>query len=86
MRQFQKRPYKADCVQWTGDNFDEVKDMMKAHDVSLFGGRFIMIRHNVGISTLDIGHWVVRGENGYVKAYADEVFRVKYMEAECHPA
>lgn len=78
MRQFQKRPYKADCIQWTGDNFDEIAIMMVAHDVSRYGDRYVMIRHKTGISTLDIGGWVVRGENGYVKTYSDRVFKIKY--------
>ena len=71
-----KRAYKADAIQWDGTNTEVVFDAYPGAE--LFGSRHIMVRHAEGISTLNIGDWVVRGENGEVKSYSDDVFKVKY--------
>ena len=57
-----KRAYKADAIQWDGTNTEVVFDAYPGAE--LFGSRHIMVRHAEGISTLNIGDWVVRGENG----------------------
>jgi hypothetical protein len=71
----QKRPYRAKCLQWDGTNaaaLDDVLQHLTEH------GSELLIRHHGMIETLRVGDWVVTGENGEVKCYTDEVFRVKY--------
>lgn len=73
----QKRAYCAECVQWDGMNTSEVLGLFE--DATTWK-EYLMIRYGDGIATLQIGWWVVTGENGVVKCYSDEVFRVKYEE------
>jgi hypothetical protein len=74
---YQKRPYKAECIQWDGLNGQEICAMFD--DAVLYGSDAIMIRHQAGVSTVRLGGWVVRGENGMVKTYSDHDFTVKYI-------
>lgn len=70
--------YLAEAVQWTGDNTEEVLDLLP--DASIYGPGHIMVRHKEGISTLSRGAWLVTGENGEVKTYKDKIFHTKYEE------
>lgn len=75
-----KHPYHAKCVQWNSNNTDELMALLDgATLVNHSDGRqYIMIRHEQGIDMLEIGSWVVRGENNQVKVYDDKTFHVKY--------
>lgn len=85
----QKRPYMATCIQWNGNNVEDVKEMLEhtprttvehrgvylvLRTVELNAEGFDMLR----ISTLFHGDWVVQGENRKVKVYTDAVFWEKY--------
>ena len=73
-----KRAYHAECVQWIGDNPGEVLRLMQwPDDVEIVNGH-IMVRTEEDLVCVPPGYWVVKGENGAIKCYPDEVFRVKY--------
>lgn len=38
----------------------------------------LMVRYHGGIKTMKKGDWAVKGEDGKVKIYSDEVFKIKY--------
>lgn len=79
MYNYQKKPYKAQAVQWSGTNTEEVVRMLKVE--SRLHDKYLMLKHNNGdFSTLEVGHWVVRGENGEVKTYDNAIFCTKYTE------
>jgi hypothetical protein len=61
-------------------NTQVVIDILLASGVeaSRYGPDHIMVRHGNRIDTLVVGSWVVRGENGAIKCYSDEQFKVKY--------
>lgn len=71
----QKKAYKALAVQWDGTNMEDIAALVP--NARLFRGS-LMLRHETGIDTLNAGDWAVRGENGTVKTYDDETFRIKY--------
>lgn len=75
-----KRPYQADAIQWHGLNFREVSGMLESCGciANLYGTDMVMIRSELGINTLRLGDWVVRGENNQVKTYTDSIFHIKY--------
>ena len=73
----QKRPYLAHAIQWDGNNFEDVAALLPNSEV--YRG-CLMIRHESGIWCMSHGDWAVKGMNGQVKVYSDEVFRVKYEE------
>lgn len=74
----QKKPYQAECLQWDGNNVNEIRRLSIA-EITQHGASYLVIRHENTLSTLSPGWWVVKGENGQVKCYSDEVFRVKYQ-------
>lgn len=79
-----KRPYTATAIQWGGENFDQVCDMLESIDCTadLYGVDKVMIRSNIGIETLNLGDWVVQGENLNVKTYTDQEFQTKYEQID----
>ncbi len=80
---YQKRAYKAEALQWSGSNFDEIAELFPTAEE--YGNEYVIIRHQYGISTLQRGSWIVTGENGEVKAYKDAMFKIKYEELVCNP-
>ncbi len=72
----QKRAYKARSIQWDGTNTEEVLDVFP--NARLHGSNHLMVRHAEGVSTLELGAYIVIGENGEVKAYTEETYHVKY--------
>lgn len=82
----QKRPYKAKCTQYTGDNRAEIIALLS--DSNTFATKYsedcIMVRFNKAppggrsIETLTPGWWIVIGENLVTKCYDDATFRLKY--------
>lgn len=85
-----KRPYHATCVQWTGDNFEQVKAMfgdsfgtLEPYCPRSIGvvSKVVFIRFEPGECTvMRPFDWAVKGENGDVKIYSDDIFHVKYEE------
>ena len=88
----EKRPYHAHCVQYHGintdDNAQEVIDILTDKDTyaTRYGNGALLVRFSKplpgrrSIETLVAGWWVVVGENGVVKCYDDNTFRLKYQE------
>lgn len=73
---YQKRPYRALCAQWKGDNAAEIIVMLdNAH---VFRDEFIVVRQPGRIHTLRLGDWVLKGEDGTARFYTNENFRIKY--------
>ena len=79
---FQKRPYRAVCVQWNGNNAAEIFKLLEntklINSVEVFREEFIFIRYAGGTHTLKRSDWVIKGEDGVARIYTDEVFQIKY--------
>jgi len=79
---FQKHPYRAKCVQWTGNNASEVLALLATipsiDSATLYRSKFIMVRHSEGINTLSIDCWAIRGEDGEARFYSDKKFPITY--------
>lgn len=80
-----KRSYHAFATQFTGTNSEEILGILKHPNIDCeVRPDCIMIRIEYpeknfrSIDTLFVGWWVVVGENGAVKFYDDETYRIKY--------
>ena len=71
------RQYRATALQWNGDNSAEIIELLG--DATMYG-EHIMWRHEIGISTLKKGDWVLVKENGDKRIYTDEFLQKKYLE------
>lgn len=74
---YEKVPYYAFARQWDGRNTPEIVNIL-GDKVQVHDSKHLVVRYGNDIYTLTLGWWVVRGENGKVKCYADDVFRTKY--------
>jgi hypothetical protein len=74
----QKTPYLAEAIQWDGHNSAQVITLINA-DVRETEGKYLMVRAANDIFTMVPGWWAVKGENGIVKCYSNDVFNVKYQ-------
>lgn len=79
MKQYRKRSYLAEGMQLSLGNQAEVLALL-GEDACPYGLNCIVVRGDKGISTVHLGDFVVRGENGVVKSYAPASFFAKYEE------
>lgn len=78
-----KRAYHAAAMQWRGTNTSEIAHFFPPRVEVIPYGDALLIRFAPGeISTMKVGDWAVRGENGEVKCYSDEQFNIKYESIE----
>jgi len=73
----EQRSYKARCVQYTGNNLEEVRELIPNIE-SVQGGKSLLMRFNGTIQALYLGDWVVQQENGIVKHYREDIHPIKY--------
>jgi len=78
VKKYKKRSYLADCLQLTLDNQAEVVALL-GEGANAYGLNCILFRDDIGIQTIRIGDFVVRGENGVIKSYASASFHAKYQ-------
>ena len=69
-------PYRGYAVQWDGSNTADILAMLD--DAHLHDADHILIRYPEGCATLQRGWLVVRGQNGAVRVYDPEHFKIKY--------
>ena len=74
-----KRTYRGTCVQWDGNNIQELSELMTDDSKLVQYDMLVMVRIDGLIYTLKPTDWVVRGENGMVKHYTDDVYNIKYV-------
>ena len=75
-----KRPYLAHAIQWDESNLESIAAMLPKAEVQMVG-RVAFIRYEPGeCDIMRPRDWIVKGENGDVKLYSDDIFRVKYEE------
>lgn len=77
----QYRPYRAEVIVWDGENTEMILKELGS-GASIFRnihGEYIMYRHPGGVSCLAIGNLIARGENGVIKFFTPDAFRLKYM-------
>ena len=71
-----KIPVEVEAVQWTGDNFNEIKDFV-VHDLFIDG-------KGIGIKTLEgnmyasIGDFIIKGINGEFYPCKEDIFWKTY--------
>jgi len=88
----EKRPYRAECTQFTDSNQDEIVGILNNGSAyaAKYGHNCIMVRFDKpapgrrDIETLTVGWWVCVGENEVIKCYDDNTFRVKYRKLNNH--
>ena len=72
---------KAASLQWTGDNTQAVMDRLAQHGMigELFRDIYIQVYKDGSYSdTLNIGDWLVEGEDGKLRLYTDETHALMY--------
>lgn len=79
-----KKPYRANCKQFDGTNAAAVIAMLEADGAACSDERgYILVRWGdnrvKNMYAVGTGDWVRRGQNGALKRYDDETFRLKYV-------
>lgn len=72
---------KAAALQWTGNNTQAVMDRLAQHGMigELFRDIYIQVYKDGSYSdTLNIGDWLVEGEDGKLRLYTDETHALMY--------
>lgn len=72
---------KAASLQWTGDNTQAVMDRLAQHGMigELFRDIYIQVYKDGSYSTtVNVGSWLVEGEDGKLRFYDDETHALMY--------
>ena len=72
---------KAASLQWTGNNTQAVMDRLAQHGMigELYRDTYIQVYKDGSYSdTLNIGDWLVEGEDGKLRFYDDETHALMY--------
>lgn len=79
----QKRPLFADCVQWRGDNLQEIEEWVERNgiDVEECHSGILIIRGD-WVGRLPLNHWAAIKQNGELKTYGNEQFNLIYEESK----
>jgi hypothetical protein len=82
IKAYKKRPVTIHALQWTGDNYDEVKEFVGE---SLEAFQF---RGTIGIHTLEgtmaanAGYYIIKGVRGEFYPCKPDIFEETYYEVE----
>ena len=82
----QRAPLRADCIQWTGNNFKDVKAYCDkyGYELDLAAFNHLLIRGIEGRGPQGIPqyNWITKGENGEVKTYTSPRFNLLYTQEQ----
>lgn len=73
---------KAASLKWTGDNTQAVMDRLAQHGMigELFRDIHIQVYKDGSYSTtVNVGSWLVKGEDGKIRFYDDATFKLMYQ-------
>ena len=70
-----KLTYFAHCVQWKGDNANEILEIYPNASIE---GEYVVIRTPGRLDTLYVSDWLRVGQNGVIKRFTDREFQEKY--------
>lgn len=76
MAKYRKKPIVIEAVQWTGNNFGDLTDIM--HDVYGVDGKEITIRTLEGVMTASVGDWIIKGVKGEIYPCKPDIFEATY--------
>lgn len=81
IRTFVKKPVKVQAVQWTGDNYEELIDLV-GHAVFpySFDDGEVIIRTLEGVHHARKGDYIIRGINGEFYPCKPDIFKQTYEE------
>lgn len=86
MASFISVPQQVEAVQYTGSNFDQIRDFVGSESFnSSEEGVFIWIGVNHIWAPIEIGEWVLAGAQGFW-ILKDAVFQVTYLPGTAWPS
>lgn len=86
IKQYIKKPAKISAIEWTGDNFDEVKAFAGANaliDHVMNGSqnkKVLKIRTELGIVNAEKGDFIIQGTHGDFYPCKADIFKDVYQE------
>lgn len=85
VEKFRKKPVSVDAIEWTGDNFDDIKDFA-GDKVKIKDGELIVVTPEDGKKTkaehvATKGDYVIRGVKGEFYFCKPDIFRKTYSPA-----
>ncbi len=77
---YRKKPIVIEAVQWTGDNFGDLTELM--HNAYGVYDKKITITTLEGVMTADIGDWIIKGVKGEFYPCKPDIFEEIYEKVE----
>lgn len=80
IKKYKRKPVEVEAIQWTGDNFLDIKEFTDggAHVYN----KCLFIDTKVGQMIADSGSYIVKGATDDVFVHEPDIFEATYEEAE----
>lgn len=82
IRAYRKKPVTVHAIQWTGDNYDEVKEFVGDSMETFHFKDTIGIRTLEGTMAAYAGSYIIRGVQGEFYPCRSDIFEETYVEVE----
>lgn len=84
IKKYRKKPVVIEAVQWTGDNYLEIKKFMTAETLEVFDSdlrnKQIYIRTLEGKMVADLQDFIIKGIKGEFYPCKPDIFKATYEE------
>ena len=81
MTKFKKKPTIIEAIQYTGDNIDEISQVLGVLSVINYGESFLI--HTLeGNMKVNPGDWVIKGIKGEFYPIKNEIFKLTYEKVK----
>jgi len=76
---FRKKPVIIEAVQWTGNNFDEVKEFVNTSAIAKETTTdCLLVRTLEGVMRASVGDWIIKGVHGEFYPCKPDIFEQTY--------
>lgn len=82
MPKFRKKPVVIEAIQFTGDNFDEIRNFCSTARLSNFNDRNLIIPTLEGEHLASPGDWIIRGVANEFYPCKPSIFTATYDQVE----
>lgn len=81
MPKFVKKPVEIEAIQFTGDNYKEIREFTKANSVAVWDGQVVthlLINTLEGAMKAQVNDWIIRGVKGEYYPCKPDIFEATY--------
>ena len=80
MKKYVKKPVEVEAIQWTGDNYEDIRNFTNGESVLLIDD--LVIPTLEGDHMASVGDYIIKGVKGEFYPCKPDIFEMTYAEVE----